>query len=505
MRSRHYQVIWIYCTNYPGREVPIVLMENGRPGYVINQWIAYLLDEEITPSRLELYVRALCHLYDFVLSQRETVNYTDFTPEGRILLADFIDAKKYGTDNLCIQHADNKQWLKHLGLNWKPLTWRKKTITQYINAINQFDKWQITFHSSTAINPSEQKVLTAFEKYRDFIHRIDWDPFLHLHPSKAHNKTEHQISAYGRYEHRRNEQAMNGSRAPKAFPLNKFPDLIRASENPRDKLLWLLMGAGSLRASETLHLFLSDVEGDPKSDGVKILLEDPEYGYVRWSNDTGNEQYTTRSEYFNRQFQNEKFSANHPLRNLRPRSQYGQRNNRLHAGFKGMTFGENAAAESLLNFTDNQNHIKHYIWWIDPHASALFRNIHLKYQQTYFWQNPSGWPWHPWLLIATNPNNYGMPLSMSALKQTWRRALKRVGMENSGFGMHSLRHMYGYYCANILKQPVEITQVMMHHASIQSTQVYYSLESSTIHNSIQSAVSSNQTCLDWSKLIEEKT
>jgi len=65
VKSSYYQVVWMYANAFPGREIPLVLLGDAKPGYVINQWIFYLLDEEITPSRLELYVRALCHLYAF--------------------------------------------------------------------------------------------------------------------------------------------------------------------------------------------------------------------------------------------------------------------------------------------------------------------------------------------------------------------------------------------------------------------------------------------------------
>jgi len=55
--------------------------------------------------------------------------------------------------------------------------------------------------------------------------------------------------------------------------------------------------------------------------------------------------------------------------------------------------------------------------------------------------------------------------------------------------MHSLRHMYGYYCANILKPPLplEMTQMLMHHANINSTAVYYRLSDSTIRKMITDA------------------
>ena len=84
----------------PGRPIPLVVLANGQPGYTINQWIYWLLEEGITPSLLEQHVRAVMHLYEFhyrtTYGERELTQY-----QAERLIADFLDAKRCGsTDGL---------------------------------------------------------------------------------------------------------------------------------------------------------------------------------------------------------------------------------------------------------------------------------------------------------------------------------------------------------------------------------------------------------------------
>lgn len=492
IRSHNYHIIWVYTKEFPGREIPLVLLADGRPGYIINQWIVYLLDEQITPSRLEMYVRALCHLYDFVMV-RYPQPLDPKQTEG--LLADFINAKKFGTDSYCIATDERYHWLHSLGLYWKPLAKRTNTIALYLNAINKFDEWQVTFHNSAPLNPYDERLMTAWEIYRDFQQRVDWDPFIHLHATRQHTERDYQTSVQGKYSHSRFKTELFNRKAPKAFPVDCFIDLINESKNPRDRLLWLLMGAGSLRSSETLHLFLSDVAGvDPKDGDARVLLTDPEDGYVTWTDENNRQCHASRKEFFARNYKNSHFPLEHPLCNLQPRTLYGKRNSGLHSGFKGMTFGLTDGLKKMILSPDNRPYEEHSILWANKYFGQHFASIFEEYQREYLWknrftgrQNPKEWPWHPWLMICTNKLDYGMPLTMPALKQAWKRALKRIGMEDSGIGMHSLRHMYGYYCANILRLPIEMTQILMRHASVHSTQVYYTLESSVVRDIISKA------------------
>lgn len=491
IKSAYYQIIWIHAQEFPGREIPMVLLADGRPGYVINQWIFYLLQEEITPSRLEQYVRSLCHLYAFVISRYKD-SFGEREAEG--LLADFISAKKYGTDQYCASQDTRLSWLFSLGLYWKPLLLRTQTIKRYLDAINKFDEWQSVFHNIERLNPYETKLMTAWEIYHDFQRRTQWDPLAHLHPARSHQRRDYKHSADGKFLHRRQKDEQGRGKCPKAFPLEAFVDLVERSQNPRDKLLWLLMGGGSLRGSETLHLFQSDVAGVNESGEALVLLGDPETGMVTWADQHGKKHHEARAEYFRQCFQNNNASKNSILQNLQPRTKYGKRNSGLHAGFKGMTFGTTDSERQLFGYADGRPYNLDHVWWIDPRIGNYFWEVFQEYQAHYLWQNnktgksnPKNWPWHPWLFVSTSKLNYGMPLTVPGLKKAWQRALKRIGMDGCGLGYHSLRHLYGYYCANILRLPLETTQILMHHGNVTSTQIYYTLENRVVRESITQA------------------
>ncbi len=508
-RSRYYQIVWIYCKEFPNREVPLVLLEDGLPGYVINQWIIYLLDEQITQARLESYIRAICHLYDFALSLFAVSNYIQFDTTNRILIRDFFSAKRFGTDEYCVKKDKRYTWLQYLGLNWKPLSNKHNTLFSYENAINKFDTWQTTYHKSDSINPCEKRFLTAFEAHLDFERRKDFDPLAHLDSARNKTKKAYSESAIPKYEHNRYQRSRIPKTIKKVFPPDLFMKLIATTKNPRDQLLWISMGAGSLRCSEPLHTFFSDIKPcSTKHGSTKVILADPELGYVTWTDEQGREHHTSRADFFRHQYTNSHFQNGHPLRNLQPRTLYGKRNSKLHSGFKGMTFHENNIQEKLFS-TYNRPYDEHHIWWLDPIWGKIFWKSYKEYWQNYIEQNyytkqpnPTGWPWHPWLFICTNKNNYGMPLTMPALRKAWELALKRIGLQNSHLSPHSLRHMYGYFAANILKLDLTTIQTMMHHANINSTRIYSKLTSSTVNGYInQAAMQENRISKEWKKLL----
>lgn len=66
--------------------------------------------------------------------------------------------------------------------------------------------------------------------------------------------------------------------------------------------------------------------------------------------------------------------------------------------------------------------------------------------------------------------------------------MKRLAMSDSGVGKHSLRHMYGYYCANFLGLDITTTGNMMHHAVESSTKVYFTLSQAKIRQEINRAI-----------------
>ncbi len=279
-----YQIEWVYTIEFPGRPVPLVVLANGQPGYTINQWIYWLLEEGITPSLLEQHVRAVMHLYEFhyrTYSGRELAQN-----QAERLIADFLDAKSRGSELM----------------GWKPNN-NKSTLKRYLTSINLFDEWQATFHGAPRMNQSEELFMSAWERYRDFRQRSKWDPMLHLFPSRSHMKTTHEHKL--RIEHQRFR--IGKKQIPKAFPVERFVELVEHTPNPRDQMLWLIMGGGSLRQSETLHIYYQDVLGVDNRGATHIRLDDPEIGEITWYKD-GEMKTGTRAEYLTACYVNEQFN-----------------------------------------------------------------------------------------------------------------------------------------------------------------------------------------------------
>ena len=66
-------------------------------------------------------------------------------------------------------------------------------------------------------------------------------------------------------------------------------ELVEHTPNPRDQMLWLIMGGGSLRQSETLHIYYQDVLGVDNRGATRIRLDDPEIGEITWYKDGEND------------------------------------------------------------------------------------------------------------------------------------------------------------------------------------------------------------------------
>ncbi|MEF1435525.1 hypothetical protein QWU86_11930, partial [Neisseria gonorrhoeae] len=69
---------------------------NGEPGYVINQWIYYMIDNGIDQSLLEERIRSVLHLYDYCLARYGNRELSH--DESIAIVGDFLSVKKSGTD-----------------------------------------------------------------------------------------------------------------------------------------------------------------------------------------------------------------------------------------------------------------------------------------------------------------------------------------------------------------------------------------------------------------------
>ncbi|ONC62726.1 hypothetical protein AQ920_18740 [Burkholderia pseudomallei] len=422
-----------------------------------------MLDSGVEQSLLEERIRAVLHLHDFCWARHGQKALTE--QDAHSLIGEFLTAKKVGTDK--------PDGTYPLGLFWRPV--RRATLLKYLAALNSFDTWQSAFHGSKHLNPAEQRLMTAWELYTEFRRREHWDPMLHLFPARRKEKVLHLHQAP--HWHQRLQRAPRSS--PKCFPLAAFVDLVEQCNNPRDKMLYLQMFGLGLRISELLHLFAEDVFGIGQYGDARIRLDDPETGLWKWRDSQGKHRSTTRTIYLESDWSNVEFEDTHPeLCRLVPRTRYGRRGG-MYAGFKGMTFHLGSGIDPTAFGNEAV--------WIDPRIGVYFLKCFEAYMAEHFHGRPKRWPFHPWLYIQLDRKNFGLPMTLPAVKKMWNRSMKRLGLENLHLGPHSLRHLAGYYCANVLRHPIETTQVLLRHARVESTQIYYHMTNDTVRCNVVEA------------------
>jgi integrase len=231
-----------------------------------------------------------------------------------------------------------------------------------------------------------------------------------------------------------------GLRQYKPFPPHLVQELIEETRNPRDKLLFAVLAYGGKRLSELLHLFMLDVGA--RSNELLVELKHPSYAPMTWINQAHKQITGQRREYLR------------AMHNLLPRTEHGA--NRTAAGWKGMKF-------------DDQSAFSSEVYWIREAGQYL---LHLHRQYLHGARAAVPKCNHPYYFVAVD----GEPLTIKAVEKQFQLACRRLekkhGVSLSGYGPHSLRHFYGFYCADVLKADLLLIQKWMGHVQVESTAVY---------------------------------
>ncbi|PVX83629.1 hypothetical protein C7402_10633 [Paraburkholderia unamae] len=462
--QRFWSIKYVWTVEFPNTKFPLVFL-NGSPGFLINQWVAFLLNAGIKQSLFDEMLRAVLGLFEYCLAKFGDRPLSE--SESVDLVIGFLAAKQKGTDRPEAEMG--------LGLDWRPVGY--KTVQRYISALREFDKFQVTFHGASPLLQVEARLLSNWEKYAEFQRRTKFDLLLHLFPGRKHDKTVVVPVAPDAHGGKKRRDFLS----PKSFPLDRFVDLVESTPNPRDKMLFLQLFGLGMRESEPLHLFLADVMGTSPLGEARIRLDDPETGEWRWEDSKGHRHHATRAAYLEKEWKNTVFRASLPdLYCLRPRNKY-RGHGGMRVGFKGMTFHDSPGATTEM--------FGYEAHWIDPRIGIYFRKCLNEYLRENFYGKPKKWPFHPWLYIQLDRNTFGMPLTIPALKKVWDRAIQRLGLEHLSLGPHSLRHLAGYYCATVLRLSKDMTQVLLRHARLTSTEDYYHLSPSEVRRQIIKGVS----------------
>ena len=280
--------------------------------------------------------------------------------------------------------------------------------------------------------------------------RTSWSGSQHAEKSLLfHTKKRQRKKTGGR------KKALTGLRRYKPFPQRYLQPLLDETANPRDWLLFSTLAFGGRRISEVLNAFTHDVF--TKNEELRFVLAHPAQSLMEWTNLSGATVRGTRKEYLKKQF------------GLLPRTDHGAERSAL--GWKGIKFDDEAALRSETYFIRNADKEL-----VAPHRKYLHevRQRVPRRPHPYYWVNEEG-----------------EPLTMKAAAKQFNLARKRVekkfGVSLKGYGLHSLRHYYGFYCVDVLKADLLMVQKWMGHAQISSTAVYAHISPETARDELAAA------------------
>lgn len=309
-------------------------------------------------------------------------------------------------------------------LGWRPAS--NQTYRQIRSAIFEFIKFVID--NSNIEWPADE------------LHFIDscrksWKSTTHAEKSLLfHTKKRAGKKARGR------KRIVTGLRDYKPFPPHMVIPLIEHTKNIRDKLLFGLMAFGGRRLSEILHLFVNDIES--KGNKLRVALRHPIHSPMAWVTQSGARTKGARREYLRSIF------------NRLPRTEHGALPSA--SGWKGMKFDDEARMSSEMYFI---REVENFL--LTLHRAYLYET------RSKVERLP-----HPYYFVNLN----GQPLTIRAVEKQFHLACKRLtkkyGNSLSGYGPHSLRHYYGFYCADVLEADLLLIQKWMGHTHPSSTVVY---------------------------------
>lgn len=280
--------------------------------------------------------------------------------------------------------------------------------------------------------------------------RLSWHSATHVEKSLLfHTKRRGRKKSGGR------KRVVMGLRHYKPFPPHLVVPLIEMTKNVRDKLLFALMAFGSRRLSEILNLFVVDVQS--RGNQLGVVLRHPTQSSITWKSKAGKQIKGSRREYLRSEF------------GILPRTDHGALPSA--AGWKGVKFDDETAMSSEIYFIRG---VEKYL--LTLHRAYLYE-VRSKVPQKL----------HPYYFVGLN----GAPLTIRAVEHQFQLACKRLekkfGVSLSGYGPHSLRHYYGFYCADVLKADLLLIQKWMGHAQPSATAVYAHISPETAAEALAQA------------------
>lgn len=317
-------------------------------------------------------------------------------------------------------------------LGWKAAS--KQAYAYSRSAIYQFCNFVFSESRLNRRLPNEEAAITeALVRSYNYSAHMKTSLLFHV---KRHSSTERQ-KQYNKS--RGMKRSISGAQSVKYFPPEYLPLMVEETGNIRDKIAILMLGYGGRRQSEILHIFVNDLY--PGKNILNVKLAHPITSHMEWINRLGKKVSGTRAEYLKSMF------------NLRPRNDLGKMPKSV--GWKGMKF-------------DNVGGEYSHMYFLTEEVEKYLLYLHVRYMR----ETRSKFNHHPYYFVDQS----GEPLSMRALIRLIDAACERIEKKYSinlgGRRGHSLRHHYGFYCADILQMDLMMIKKYMGHKQLSSTAIY---------------------------------
>jgi integrase len=428
-----------------GQSIPVLFLQDGQMSLYSLTWARkMMLEDNSSPMHLFKCVKAVGLLYDFYVGSYEERPLAQNEMIG--LMKVFFEARAYG----------------NRALGWKPVG--RKNAKKDVRYASEFSKFCSANFGTYQINPTEKKLLNdlnisdQLQYYANLNQRKHWNLLDHLTQT-----TELGQGIISGFSFTPKSENTTTKYAYKYFPPEKALEFIASTKNLRDKLAFILMFFGGLRESELLHLYITDIT-TPNGE-AKIRIGHPELSAYSWNDPFRGKQNGNRLQFLADRY------------GLAPRHKLGLKNP-FHAGWKGMKYTE---IEYEANFT-----------WLLPEIGRLFAKLHRRYLHEYRIGIPDS---NPYYFVSFQGEQFGSPLKISNLTKSFCRTARKIGLTpyEPGVSPHGCRHFYGHFCASYLKIPIERTQLMLRHAKISSTQIYYSIDERIVRDELIKAYEKMKT------------
>lgn len=332
------------------------------------------------------------------------------------------------------------------------LGWNAAKTSDYTyckNTTKQLCRFVFGLNKERKLLPAEERDLEeSISRSYEYSSHLKTSLLFHIKRKTNSTKSAHLTQKRGR------RRSKAGATVVKYFPPEYIPLLIEETKSVRDKLILLMAAYGGRRQCEIIQIFISDLE--PVDGRLSVILAHPETSSMSWLNNAGKKCTGTRGEFLKTMY------------GLKPRINMGGLSSS--AGWKGIKY-------------DDERNEKSYIWFIREEVERYLLVLHIKYMQEIRGQ----YSHHPYYFVNQN----GDPMTMKSMRKQIESACKRLerkyGVNLNGFRGHSLRHHYGFYCADVLEMDLLMIRKYMGHKQLSSTAIYTHISPEKARQIIQNA------------------